>query len=404
MIADGWRRLRSDPPTQLAVLRIVVVSIVLLTPATKEAVQWGSASSIAPLPGLWSLPIPVSPALARLAQLVLVGGCFAALVGLYTRAALVLATVSSLYVLGLPQRMGNVVHHHHLVWLLALLAASPCGDALAVDAGPRRHDRAYTAPLDLARLMFGCIYLFPGLWKLNEQGLGFATSDNLRNQLWWKWAQYDWVPAFRIDRHPRLLLALGLGTIVFELGFIVLVWFRRTRLVALGAGLAFHFGTAWLMKIEFPSLWLCYLGLLGDDEREHWLRGAERSALVGVGLLVAIAVQGLRGEVRAWPFACYPTFHHRVGAEMPDLVITGSDAAGRTVTLFGHPHPQAEWGVAWSLAGLQGGFDAARLAAFMRGRAPPGTVLLRAERVSFSVDPDARGRVVRREVLLEFTP
>ena len=40
------------------------------------------------------------------------------------------------YVLGLPQTFGKVDHDHHLLWCLFVLACSPCGDALAIDARP----------------------------------------------------------------------------------------------------------------------------------------------------------------------------------------------------------------------------------------------------------------------------
>jgi len=399
------RDVRTDPRTGLAVLRVVVVAVVLLNPATQEAVRWASLPPplVVPLEGLWSLPIPVTPLLGRVGQVLLVASCFAALLGVYTRVALVTAAVTAAYVLGLPQRQGNVIHHHHLVWLLAILAVSPCADALAWDRGPPRPDRAYALPLSAARLVFGLVYLFPGVHKLAEQGLGWALSDNLRLQMWWKWTQFEWVPALRVDHHPLVLQALGLGTLAFELGFVVLVLFPRTRLFALATGLAFHLGTAWLMKIEFPTLFLCYVGLLAGGAPRRSREGVSSVTLAVIGVvLAAITVQGIRGQMRAWPFACYPTFQWRPGAEMPDLQVTGYFADGRAVVLFGRPHAQAEWGAAWTLVGLQGPLDRARLAAFVAGRpAPPGVVRRVAERVWWSVDPDLRGAPpLRREVLL----
>lgn len=399
------RDVRTDPRTGLAVLRIVVLALVLLNPATKEAVRWASLppAQAVPLEGLWSLPIPVSPWLGRVTQVLLVGSCFAALVGVHTRAALVVAAVTATYVLGLPQRQGNVLHHHHLVWLLAILAVSPCGDALAWDRGPVRPPRAYELPLDAARLVFGLVYLFPGVHKLAEQGLDWALSDNLRLQMWWKWAQFEWVPAFRVDHHPGVLRALGLGALAFELGFVALVLLPRTRLLALAAGLAFHLGTAWLMKIEFPTLYLCYVGLLAGGPPRRSREGTSTTTLAVIAVVVAaVFVQGLRDQMRAWPFACYPTFQFRPGAEMPDLRVTGTFADGREVVLYGRPHAQAEWGTAWTLVGVQGPLDRARLRAFVSSLpAPPGVVRRAAERVWWSVDPDARGRPpLRREPLL----
>lgn len=386
----------SDPAIGLAALRIVVCALVLLNPATQQAVQLAAMPHPlgVPIEGLWSLGLPVTPLLARVLQIALVASLFFALVGVFTRPALGVAALSATYVLGLPQRHGNVLHHHHLVWLLAMLACAPCGDAWAYDAGEERTRtaREYALHLAAARLLFGFVYLFPGLWKLRAMGLDWALSDNLRNQMWWKWTQHDFVPSFRVDHHPWLLRLLGLGTLAFELSFFLFVLPRRTRRFALACGLAFHLGTAWLMRIDFPSLWLCYLGLLGDDELP---RGAPPRALgPAVLLLAVIGVQGLRGQTRAWPFACYPTFQWAVGDTMPDLLVTSED--GRD--LWPHPRTQAEWGIAWSLAGVQGALDETRLRAFVRDKTSGHA---RVERVWRSVSPEERGRIVRRELLLE---
>src|SRR5262249_50715778 len=98
----------------------------------------------------------------------------------------VTAAVTSLYALGIPQLYGKVDHYHHLVWLALLLAASPCADALSLDARgrltPPRSVR-YGFPLRVAWLLIGACYLFPGLAKLGEWRIWLAPH-NLRGLLW----------------------------------------------------------------------------------------------------------------------------------------------------------------------------------------------------------------------------
>ncbi|HRG96676.1 MAG TPA: sensor histidine kinase, partial [Polyangiaceae bacterium] len=77
-------------------------------------------------------------------------------------------------------------------------------------------------------------------------------------------------------------------------------------------------------------------------------RGAQR----GTGLGLA-TVQGARGATQSYPFACYPTFAHTLGPEMPDVRLVAL-APGGEVLLPRVPRSQAEWGMAWQVAGLWG--------------------------------------------------
>src|SRR5260370_15943417 len=131
----------------------------------------------------------------------------------------------------------------HLWWMACRLARSSCDEALAVDrrGAPRPAESLrYGTPLFFARLLLACVYFFPGVHKLASAGLGWALSDNLRNQLWWKWAEFGTIPASRLDRFPGLLQASGLGVMAFELSFPVLALTRAGRTWAAAFGLAFH--------------------------------------------------------------------------------------------------------------------------------------------------------------------
>jgi hypothetical protein len=141
---------------------------------------------------------------------------------------------------------------------------------------------------------------------------------------------------------------------------------------------------------------------------------AARAPLVVGALLVAFAsAQGARGQMRAYPFACYPTFQWRVGAEMPDLLVELEALDGRRTVL---PHArdargyrtQRQWGEVWSLAGLHGHPGDARLRAYLaqlRRAEPARSLVAAAARVRFyrayvSVVPEARDVAPRRDELL----
>ena len=139
-------------------------------------------------------------------------GAFAGLVGYRSRLALGLVAVCGFYVFGLAQLGGAVVHDMHLVWFAAVLAASPCGDALsAFDRAKRERAVVYAWPVVMVRALFAAIYFFPGLWKLPESGLAWALSDNLQNQMYLKWFEYGGLtPPLRIDEHLLLLRGAAL--------------------------------------------------------------------------------------------------------------------------------------------------------------------------------------------------
>jgi len=429
-----------EHPLSLAIFRVTVIVVVLLNPAVREAVQLASIPEgmrVLP-PGMFRLlQLPITPLVARGMQIALVGGCFAGLVGWHTRVALTIAALSAFYVLGLPQIHGNVIHHHHLAWFLALLAASPCGDALSLDRDERpsrSHPLAYAIPLSAARLLIAMIFFFPGTWKLRDAGIAWIASDNLRHQMWWKWFQFDgYRPFVRIDRFPLLCRVLAGCAVVFELAMPILVLVRRTRIVSLVVALAFHAFTAIFLKIDFPSLWLCYVVLvdwyavarffqrrglvpawlapqLALDPEESTNGSMFVPASVALLTLAGCAVTGVVGLSRAWPFACYPTFQNVVGSEMPGLSIVAVMSDGRTIELNEGPRSQAAWGIEWSLVGLMGDPSVeARLRAHWATRPRDArsskAIAIRFDRVWWSVVPDDWGKPpVRRQTILTLAP
>jgi Vitamin K-dependent gamma-carboxylase len=382
--------------------------------------------------------VPIHPAIATVVQGICVFSALCAIAGVRARPALAVLTVSAFYLFALSQFSGAVWHDMHLLWMAALLAASPCDEALAYDhrdEPPFGDSVRYGWPLTLARLQLGAVYFFPGLHKLLASGLAWALSDNLRNQLWWKWAEHGATPSVRIDHYPRLLIAGALFVLAFELSFPVLALLPRTRPWVAAAGFLFHTFAGYFLAIPFVSLWATYVVLL-DPRRMApcWKRDSASSTtpapssrpvgaiVVGTTLLVTICIQGLRGQTNAYPFACYPTFEWMAGTEMPDLEISIEVAPGEWHVV---PHArdangyrtQRQWGEIWSLAGVTGPVDVARLWAYLNAlaKSEPARTLakhgLRArfDRTYLSVVPEdrsapPRARVALAEVILDKPP
>jgi hypothetical protein len=390
MALPGWH---AESALNLAVLRVVVPLIVLISPELWHAPQHASRPlELRVVPeGLAAAArlLPSDPESAQLVQLVLIAACVLACFGLASRLAMGVVTLAGLYVFGLAQLSGSVLHDMHLFWFAALLAASPCGDALSIDAWlQRRRGRpapaaslAYGVPLQGVRVLLGVIYFFPGFWKLRSSGLAWIFSANVENQMYWKWYQHGVLPALRPDDLPWLLQLGALLVVVFELSFITLIWSRRTRLIAAGAGLAFHAATELLLYIPFVSLWACYVVLIDWSHGLATLRrrrvagsGARHdgplaagdhparwvpAALLATALIAASVVQGARGAMQAWPVACYPTFQWLVSDMIPDLRLEAVLPDGSTRAIpdgpgSGGQRAPAAWASAWHAAGLYG--------------------------------------------------
>jgi hypothetical protein len=272
-------------PVNLAVFRIVFFALLLRQGAFagRSFSQLPEALRIPP-PGLeWIVPhLPITETTIAVAGALFTAFCITGLLGLFSRTSALMATLLGLYVLGVPQFFGKVNHNHHLIWFGAVLAASRCGDTLSLDAlwhagrygrppGPQKA-RGYALPLRFIWLLIGLVYFFPGFWKFAKEGLEWAFSENLKFRLYKRWFMLgDWQPAFRLDRYPLLYQGGALFTMVFEIGFLFALFWRRTRLAAAGLGLVFHNMTALMMRISFRALQGCYVAFFNWDRIFPWL-------------------------------------------------------------------------------------------------------------------------------------
>jgi hypothetical protein len=339
-------------PINLAVFRIVLFAALLGYLDVSQVVLFSRFPAdlrVAPFGIGWLIDIlPMSPAWAGAASYLFILVCVSGFLGFFSRTSAALALVLGFYVLGIPQFFGKIDHYHHLLWFAAILAASPCGDALSIDAliASRKKKNgevtepliAYALPLRFVMLLMGSIYFFAGVWKFVIGGIGWATSDNMKYILYAQWFRLDWLPAFRIDQFPLLCKAAGIGVIVFELAFIFLLFFPRLRRFAALGGLLFHFSVYFFAHINFWTLALCYVvfidfeplyrrfvkvkpsvsgeipatRILGIENPSQmparpWQRKSNGIFVIG-SLLFAINILFGITLIDSWPFAVYPTF------------------------------------------------------------------------------------------------
>ncbi len=323
--AEAW-------PLDLAVVRIVVFGILLehlLSGGFRRFARLPEELRIVP-PGIGAVlrVLPAHESTVVALQIAASVCALFALVGWWTRPAAALAALFASYVLGVPYLFGKIDHTlDHLIWFALLLAASPSGDALSLDAWLARRRggpapgpaRAYALPIRLMWLLIGVAYFFPGWYKLRA-GPRWVTSDNLQLLMYESWRHHHVLPALRIDLYPWLCHAAAAGIIFFELGFIFLILPRRTRPFAALGGLLFHASTAYFMRIYFVELMLCYVVFVDWQALALRLRPDppqrqpaaptpdwRPSALVGSVLLALGVLCGAWG-IYSWPFSVYPRF------------------------------------------------------------------------------------------------
>lgn len=294
----------------------------------------------------------LEPSVVHAARITLIWTTAAATVGLVTPVATVLASASALLVFGVENFYFKIGHSLHVPVLSAcVLAASPAGDALSIDALVRRlrkqppfaASRAYTVPVRFCWLLVGTMYLFPGLWKLWESGDQWLDGSKLANEMFDKWAQLpDFTPTVRLDRARTLLIVLGAWTLVLEIGFFFMLFARATRVVAAFLASSFHVGIGFTLGIWFspfvplilladvPQIFelraLRPLARVGqklgeplrrilrlasaETTRVRSPRWAAAAFVVGAVWLGSMFVAGL-GPVDSWPVAVYPRFADR---------------------------------------------------------------------------------------------
>jgi hypothetical protein len=108
-------------------------------------------------------------------------------------------------------------------------------------------------PLQLICVCIAMVYLMAGLEKLLIAGVDWINPDSFRSYLYLHQAPLGlWVA-----KSNFLCTILPLSAMLFQLGFITILFFPRLKLMILLSGVAFHIGTYLLLEVGwYINAWI----------------------------------------------------------------------------------------------------------------------------------------------------
>jgi uncharacterized membrane protein YphA (DoxX/SURF4 family) len=177
-----------------------------------------------------------------------------ALIGLLTNAALVVFAVTCVYLQAFSYSFTDF-HHPEAVMMIALsvLALSPSGRALSVDAwfrrryaekgGARLPDQTSEFagwPIKLIQWFFVLMYASAVWSKLNESGFDWANGFTLQYYLARDALRWDSDLAYWLSQQHVLILLGQYGVLAFQGTFALAVIFPKLRWIYVPAGLLLH--------------------------------------------------------------------------------------------------------------------------------------------------------------------
>lgn len=213
-------------------------------------------------------------------------------VGIFTRAATAVAFFLGTYLLSLQYTFGGSNHAKIIVvWAMASLALSRCGDALSADRWIRarrgvpapRPSGEYRWPIRVVWVAMACAFFGAGVSKLRHAGPGWVTSDTLAIYL--VRANYPLVrdsdlPMFdwglRLARHPWLCRALAAGSLGLETLFPLALFSRRLRPFLVVGALLMQLGISAVLGANFDVFMWTYLFWVPWDRVAHRVLGRPR--------------------------------------------------------------------------------------------------------------------------------
>ncbi len=272
-------------PGTLGAIRVLASTVLLLN------TLWEDIDSSALLPAemrqpmgllqcLYALPIGFEQLVGSQTGLSVLKWLTAALlllgaVGLWTRAVVPLAAVCYLVFGGILRQYSHLFHTCLTpLYLLAVLAWTPCGDGWSLDRLRKIWKGRPVPPVEQPAAAYGwgryacwvavaLPYLAAGLSKLRNCGLAWCSGPNLRAIIYTdnlSPMHFDWGLGLRLTAAPDSLFALiGYGALVAELLFVLVLFSRIARGVLPVMMLLLHLGIFLLQNVLFFDLFFVLL-------------------------------------------------------------------------------------------------------------------------------------------------
>ncbi len=124
------------------------------------------------------------------------------------------------------------------------------------------------------------------------------------------------------------------------MGFVFLIFTRRTRYLAIAAGIAFHTMTNLVLGISFWFLLGLYVAFIPWDRLFNLPARSEvdsrlpaslprQLVLMGTVLLALNIALGITRREHGWPFACYPTFAYSLSDVQRGIELCRVESGGQ---------------------------------------------------------------------------
>ena len=209
-----------------------------------------------------------------------------ALVGFRTRVTLLLGSLG-FFLLQAILRHHTYYFHTGLLplYLLLLLSWTPCAIAWSIDSwlNPAKCEanrQSVGFAVYACYAIIALVYLFCGLSKLRDSGLGWFSGDNIEHKLVrdalhpifldYKWKASLWL--VQHDTPPLVYTIIGIFGVATELSYISVLFSRRARVVMPAMAFVVHAGILFLQHILFLDLLFLQLVFLNADRLAAFAR------------------------------------------------------------------------------------------------------------------------------------
>ncbi len=333
--SNGLKDCWNTTPTlgQMAIYRIVIFSsllflLILNYPASMSLLP----DELQDPPFFWGFlkgTFLLEPTWVSLVSLLAQATSITAVIGFQGPLSARIATISSFFVLLVPQSYGKVDHYHLLWWASFIWAWSPSWKVWSLDAWVNASKGEMILQPEVnsgfhgrfwLMLMMIAAYVFPGLWKWAWSGPLWALPDAMKVIAYNQWAVLQSPPIWK-PQSDWLWASLGSFVLIIELGFpLILLGVKWRRVFIIGA-LLFHIGVwitfsiaFWHLAVLLPVIWPVKVKIPNNptpspDWKSPWFK-------VVLGFVVA----GLF-YLDSWPWGVYPGFSAALAPKVQTITL-----------------------------------------------------------------------------------